>query len=302
MRKNYDRINLSKRLTMSLCMVEKTACIADVGCDHAHMDIRLLKDGIVEKCIAMDVRTGPLKKAEGNLKLYDCEDKVDLRLSDGLDALRPGEADQVMITGMGGIVMRGILERGLGEKGHLRDSKPVLILQPQSHIFEVREWLYSNGYEIVDEDICRECGKYYFAMEAVPVNLNPEMLYGAAGNAVSPDEADMQEKYSRQEMTGQKTDSRQEMSEQKTDLRQEDAGKETATLQTITKAELHFGPVLIKKDGPLFEQYLEDTFNKASRREAQAGISDNEEAKEKKAYFHEIIEMIAEIRAFKEDR
>ena len=244
---------------MSLCMVEKTACIADVGCDHAHTDIRLLKDGIVEKCIAMDVRTGPLKKAEENLVLYDCADKVELRLSDGLDALREGEADQVMITGMGGVVMRGILERGLGEKGHLRDSKPVLILQPQSHIFEVREWLYSNGYVIVDEDICREFGKYYFAMKAVPVNLSGEMLDGLAGNKIINN-------------------------------------------NVITKAGLHFGPVLIKKDGPLFEQYLEDTFNKALRREAQAGISDNEEAKEKKAYIHDIIEMIEEIRAFKEER
>ncbi len=153
---------------MSLRMVGQADCVADVGCDHAHTDIKLLKDGIVKKCIAMDVRPGPLQKAAENLKLYECQDKVELRLSDGLDALNPGEADICIIAGMGGVVMKDILERGLGTDGHLKGCRPVLILQPQSHIYEIRKWLDDNGYAITDEDICFEDGKYYFAMKAVP--------------------------------------------------------------------------------------------------------------------------------------
>ena len=148
MRKYYDDIKLSQRLLMSLRMVGKAVCVADVGCDHAHTDIKLLKEGIAEKCIAMDVRPGPLEKARKNLELYKCSDKVELRLSDGLDALRPNEADHCIIAGMGGVVMKGILERGLGQEGHLKDCRPVLILQPQSHIYDIRKWLYDNGYVI----------------------------------------------------------------------------------------------------------------------------------------------------------
>ena len=156
---------------MSLRMVGKAVCVADVGCDHAHTDIKLLKDGIAEKCIAMDVRPGPLEKARENLKLYGCLEKVELRLSDGFDALRPKEADICIIAGMGGVVMKDILERGLGTDGHLRDCKPILILQPQSHIYEIRKWLCDNGYAITDEEMCFEDGKYYFAIKAEPVEM-----------------------------------------------------------------------------------------------------------------------------------
>ncbi|MCR5769439.1 MAG: tRNA (adenine(22)-N(1))-methyltransferase TrmK [Lachnospiraceae bacterium] len=166
--KESSVIKLSQRLEMSVRMVEKAECVADVGCDHAHTDIRLLSDGTVDRCIAMDVRTGPLEKAAGNLELYGYTENVELRLSDGLDALRPGEVEYVIIAGMGGVVMKNILERGLGAKGHLRDDKPVLVLQPQSHIYDVRKWLYENGYVITDEDMCLEDGKYYFAIKAEP--------------------------------------------------------------------------------------------------------------------------------------
>ena len=161
-----NKIKLSARLEMSARMVGRTGCVADIGCDHAHTDIWLLGNNAADRCVAMDVRKGPLEKAKANLEQYGCSDKVELRLSDGLDALKPGEAQCIIIAGMGGIVMRNILERGLGPEGHLYGSDPVLVLQPQSHIYEVRKWLYDNLYVITDEDMCREEGKYYFSMKA----------------------------------------------------------------------------------------------------------------------------------------
>ena len=191
----YSRIRLSERLEMSVNMIggypdlpdpyghadpagekegDHVFTVADIGCDHAHTDIWLIKNGIAGHCIGMDVRPGPLKKAAENLKMYDCTDQVELRLSDGFEALNPQEADVAVIAGMGGIVMRNILERGLGNGGHLKDSGLVLILQPQSHIYEVRKWLYDNGYEITDEDMCFEDGKYYFSMKALWKRTAPD--------------------------------------------------------------------------------------------------------------------------------
>ena len=115
-------VKLSSRLRMSAEMIEPCHCVADIGCDHAHTDIWLIVNGIAEHCIGMDVRKGPLEKALANLKMFGCEEQVELRLSDGFDALRPFEAECAVAAGMGGIVMRTILERGLGEGGHLKDA------------------------------------------------------------------------------------------------------------------------------------------------------------------------------------
>ena len=162
-----EDIKLSRRLEMSVNMVNGPVnAIADIGCDHAHTDIFLVKNGTAGRCIGMDVRPGPLQKASENLAMYDCADKVELRLSNGFDALKRDEAEVAIIAGMGGILMRNILEKGLGKEGHLYGSRIGLILQPQSHIEEIRRWLYENGYIITDEDMCLEDGKYYFSMKA----------------------------------------------------------------------------------------------------------------------------------------
>lgn len=164
------KVKLSERLRMSADLIPQGSVIADVGCDHAHLCIYALQNGISERCIGMDVRTGPLGKAKANLELYGCTDRVELRLGDGLERLLPGEADVAVITGMGGELIRDILERAA-----VRGLKvPMLILQPQSYQSPVRGWLADNGYLIDAEDMCREDDKYYMTMRAVYVGSNTE--------------------------------------------------------------------------------------------------------------------------------
>ena len=131
-------LKLSKRLTAIAGMVtgagqhDKTEqteyCLCDVGTDHAHIPIRLLMDGIIDRSIAMDVIEGPLEKARENTALYGASDKIMLRLSDCLDAYRIGEAQGLVIAGMGGRIMSRILLR---EPDKTRDFKEI-ILQPQA--------------------------------------------------------------------------------------------------------------------------------------------------------------------------
>lgn len=163
-------VKLSKRLTAIAEMVnaagpmeqkDKTEyCLCDVGTDHAHIPIRLLMDGIIDRAIAMDVIEGPLEKARGNIELYDVADKVTLRISDGLDAYRPGEAQGLVIAGMGGRIMSRILLR---EPDKTRDFAEI-ILQPQADPEFVRRAVRELGLVIDRERIVLEDNKYYPVM------------------------------------------------------------------------------------------------------------------------------------------
>ncbi len=133
---------------------------ADVGCDHGYVSMYLVKMGISSKAIAMDVREGPLSAAKANISEYGFGDRIEVRLSDGLNSIKKGEVDSLIIAGMGGKLMMSILDKG--------NPKALLIkmgvLQPQSDIDEFRAYLREKGYVITDERIVWEDGKYYFPM------------------------------------------------------------------------------------------------------------------------------------------
>ena len=135
-------------------------CVTDVGCDHGYVSMYLVQSGIAKRAIAMDVRKGPLAMAAGNIESMGLSGSIETRLSDGLAQLNPGEADSLVIAGMGGKLMISILEK----KSLLDLGIRSAVLQPQSDIDEFRQFLRDNGFEIVDERIVLEDGKYYFPM------------------------------------------------------------------------------------------------------------------------------------------
>jgi tRNA (adenine22-N1)-methyltransferase len=152
--------------------------VADVGCDHGYVSIYLLQKGIADAAIAMDVRSGPLSMAEGHIREYGLSDRIETRLSDGLGELKEGEADGLVIAGMGGKLMMSILDakdlRTLGIK--------VAVLQPQSDIPLFREYLRNKGYCTLDERIVFEDGKYYFPMRVVIPSESGEGAGGATSS------------------------------------------------------------------------------------------------------------------------
>ncbi len=139
--------------------------LADVGTDHAYVPVYLLQKGVVQSALAMDVGRGPLERATETIRKYHLEDKIKTRLSDGLSKLSPGEVDSVVIAGMGGSLMRRLLENSPEVAGQLKE----LILQPQSEIFLVREYLRISGWRIVEEEMLVDAGKYYTLMKALPI-------------------------------------------------------------------------------------------------------------------------------------
>ena len=123
-------MQLSDRLQAVASMVTENSRLADVGTDHGYIPIYLCEMGKIPSAIAMDVKKGPLLRAKMNIERYHMQEKIRIRLSDGVLKLNPDEADSVVIAGMGGTLVMKILEEG---KKVLVDVKE-LVLQPQSDI------------------------------------------------------------------------------------------------------------------------------------------------------------------------
>ena len=168
-------MNLSLRMETVVSLVSpQSFAVADVGCDHAYVSIALIERGLASKVIAMDVRKGPLEIAEANITNSGLHNVISLRLSDGLEKLKPGEADTIILAGMGGLLITEILERG---QHIIKDSKPSLILQPQSELSHVRQYILQQGYIIEEEKMLVEEGKYYTVIKAVPSEDSNAYVY-----------------------------------------------------------------------------------------------------------------------------
>jgi tRNA (adenine22-N1)-methyltransferase len=157
-------MKLSKRMEAAAAMVSAGNILADVGTDHGYIPIELVQRGIIPSAIAMDLREGPLSRAREHIKERGLSERIELRLSDGVAALAEGEADTILIAGMGGELVIHILSDGAAVCRSARE----LILQPQSQIAEVRSFLRENGYRIAAEDMVLEDGKFYPMMRVTP--------------------------------------------------------------------------------------------------------------------------------------
>lgn len=169
---------LSERMLRTAAMVSHGNRTADIGCDHAYTSIYLVEQGIAPQVVAMDVNAGPLARAKENVARFGMEDKISLRLSDGLAKLLPGEADTILIAGMGGPLM----ERILTACPETVKAAKELVLQPQSEIGQFRRFVQSIGFRIAEEDMLFEDGKYYTILRAEQgedeVWSEEEYLYG----------------------------------------------------------------------------------------------------------------------------
>lgn len=150
---------LSPRLAACARLVPQGAKLADIGTDHAYLPVWLARRGRIAHALACDLREGPLQRAEENILKYRVQGIVETRLSDGLSALSPQEADTIVIAGMGGDLMVQILTRA----PWLKDGK-TLILQCMTSAEELRRWLLAEGYRVEQEKAVRSEGRVYTVM------------------------------------------------------------------------------------------------------------------------------------------
>ncbi len=157
-------MKLSTRLETILSLIDPCRRLADIGCDHAFVPIEAVRRGLADTAIASDIGKGPLEGAAKHIKEAGLSEKIDLRLADGLKGIAVGEADVIVITGMGGMLLRRILEDGADL---IKDA--TLILSPQSDEQLVRDYLVNAaGRAILAEKCIIDEGKPYFIIKAVP--------------------------------------------------------------------------------------------------------------------------------------
>ena len=181
---------LSERLRAIISMVPRNKCTADIGTDHGFVPVSLVTEGIAERAIASDIGKGPLLRAEEHIRRAGLEDRIECRLGDGLSVLSPGEAEVLVIAGMGGMLMVRILEEGLD----VAKSARTLILSPHRDAYELRKFLFGQGFSITGETMVQEDGKYYTVIRA---EHHEET---AAENALSPDAERIETSLSEEEL------------------------------------------------------------------------------------------------------
>lgn len=171
-------MDLSIRLQAVADLVSEGLVIADVGTDHGYIPIYLVETKKIRRAIAMDVNKGPLLRAKEHISAAGYTGQIECRLSDGVSALQPGECDGVVIAGMGGALTIRILEAGKEVFQELRE----FVLQPQSELQKVREYLCQNAYCIVEENMVLDDGKFYpmfrVINQASPAYDTIELRYG----------------------------------------------------------------------------------------------------------------------------
>ena len=178
-------IKLSQRLKYIASFVDEGSVLADVGCDHGLLSLRLLKEGKADHAFLVDINPGPLARAAENAECYGLTDRVDIILSDGLKALpeyirEKGTGlfpDTVLISGMGGKLIEDIIA---DTPESVRKNIKSWILSPQSEISELRRDLGLFGLNIKDDGVVKDQGKYYFVIkaEAFAGDLRPDTNSG----------------------------------------------------------------------------------------------------------------------------
>lgn len=172
-------MQISDRLKLVVHFVNPCNAAADIGTDHAYVPIALVKANIVKRAFALDINKGPLERARKHIEEENLSERIEVRQSNGLDALCKNEADTIIIAGMGGELIVNILKKG---EEVVKTAKE-LILSPHSEVFLVRKYLVENGYGIIKEQMICDAGKYYTVLKAVRVEqgedyCEEDYLYG----------------------------------------------------------------------------------------------------------------------------
>ena len=146
---------LSKRLLSLTKYVNKEDKVMDIGCDHALLDIYLIKNNIINNIIVSDIHSGALDQGIKNIKLNHLVDKIDARLGNGLEVLSSNDdINTILISGMGASTIIEILNNPYTKNINK------LIIQSNNDHEELRRYITSIGFKIIDEEFIED-GKYY---------------------------------------------------------------------------------------------------------------------------------------------
>lgn len=155
-------MELDNRLRAVADFVKSGKIAADIGTDHGYLAIALVEEGKCAQVIAVDKNEGPYLAACRTVHSAVMQHAVDVRLGDGLCPISPGEVSVICIAGMGGTLMKDILENSM----QVTEQADQLVLQPMNNAGELRRWLYEHDWHISDEALAEADGKLYEIISA----------------------------------------------------------------------------------------------------------------------------------------
>ena len=165
-------MQLDARLAAIAAFVPHGTVLADIGGDHAYLAATLVMDGIAPRAVVGDLSAGACAAARRTVGAQRLTREIDVRQGNGLSVLTPGEAESIVIAGMGGALITEILSAAPAVLACVQ----TLVLQPMNSTAKLRRWLYENDWNIVDEILARANGRLY------------EIIRAEHGAAEMPDE------------------------------------------------------------------------------------------------------------------
>ncbi len=155
-------LTLRPRLKAVLELIGTQDTAADIGCDHGKLALALLESGCARRVIASDVSPSSVNKARRLAAAHAAEERMQVRLGDGLSVLEEGEADAVVLAGMGGTLMARLLEKC---ETPLKGAKRA-VFQPMRAYADIRRYLYERGYPVLAERVVLDDGRLYQVFSA----------------------------------------------------------------------------------------------------------------------------------------
>lgn len=149
-------MKINDRLKKIGDLVDTNSLVLDIGCDHALLDIYLVKEKGFQKVIASDIGEGPLESARENIKKYKLENNIKTRIGDGLSTYTD-DIDTAIISGMGGRTIIGIFKSNIKITKCLKQ----IILSPNNYQEDVRKFFSNIGFYIEDESLVKE-GRFIY--------------------------------------------------------------------------------------------------------------------------------------------
>jgi tRNA (adenine22-N1)-methyltransferase len=151
--------SLDPRLSACAGYVRPGCRLADIGTNHGRLPIWLLHQGIVSTAVAADISKDSLLAAQRTARIHGLFDHpgFSLRVSDGLSSIAPEEADDIVIAGMGGLNIAEMFEIS----SWLRTPDKHLILQPMTAIPDLRDFLETHSFSIINETLIYAKSRQY---------------------------------------------------------------------------------------------------------------------------------------------
>jgi tRNA (adenine22-N1)-methyltransferase len=165
------------RLDTIVSLVDTCDTVADIGTDHGFVPVKLIAEGRCDRVIATDLNRGPYEIASKFVEEKGLLNQIEVRLGNGLDPVNLKEVDTIIVAGMGGLLIKKIIEDGLKDISYHH----TLILQPMNASDKLRKFLFNKNFRIVEESLSKEDTHFYEIIKAIKteerVNVEDDVFY-----------------------------------------------------------------------------------------------------------------------------